>query len=348
MDKKLKLEISVIIPTRNRVELLQKTLTSIYGQTLSTKKFELLVIDNGSTDETKQVCESFRAKFPNFQYLYEPQPGLHRGRHMGLKAAQGEILTYADDDIEAFPNWLSEIHNTFQINEQIALVGGKNLPKWESEPPYWLWKLWNAPNQGGNHILGHLSLLDLGEEGKIISPYNVFGCNFSIRKSVLNEAGGFHPDGMPLELIRYRGDGETHVSNFIENSKKYKAFYHPGASVYHFVPNSRMTYEYFAQRSFNQGISDSFTQLKKQPINNQRPRQSLLSKIYKLGKIVLGIEQYRTLKAINESLHGNELQRIIKQNHQEGYAYHQAWYKKDPKLQDWVNRPNYLNENGKI
>ena len=82
------------------------------------------------------------------------------------------------------------------------------------------------PNVKGDRVLSTLSLIDLGDDPKEIDPKLVFGCNFSIRRRVLSEAQGFHPDGMPEQLIRYRGDGETYVANFIA-AKGYKAQYVP-------------------------------------------------------------------------------------------------------------------------
>jgi hypothetical protein len=107
-----------------------------------------------------------------------------------------------------------------------------------------------------------LSILDFGETVKEIPPEYRWGCNFSVRKRIVLEAGGFHPDGFPQEMIQYRGDGETAVSKYI-HGKGYKAIYNPKASVYHFVPQNRMTQDYFCKRAFNQGISDSFAEMRK-------------------------------------------------------------------------------------
>ena len=209
-------------------------------------------------------------KIPNLRYYYDSTPGLHVGRHFGVRHARSDILVYADDDIEAFPPWLEAIAENFEDTETV-LVGGKNLPKFESDPPDWLLDMWRT-NGNGSKILGYLSLLDLGEKQKEISPQYVFGCNFSIRKSVLLEAGGFHPDAFPQELIRFRGDGESYVSNYIK-SKKLTTVYNPKASVYHWVPKTRMTVEYLCHRAFIQGISDSYTDFRK-----AHERNSILNK----------------------------------------------------------------------
>jgi glycosyltransferase involved in cell wall biosynthesis len=185
---------------------------------------------------------------------------LHIGRHRGLKESKSDILVYADDDIEAFPSWLEGIWESFQ-DADVVLVGGKNLPVWETEPPYWIYEMWMNINEYG-HSLGYLSILDFGEAIREIPPDYIWGCNFSIRKSILLEAGGFHPDGFPQEMIQYRGDGESAVSEYIRK-KGYKTIYNPSASVYHFVSRNRMTLDYFCKRAFNQGISDSFAEIRK-------------------------------------------------------------------------------------
>ena len=253
------MRLSVVIPTKNRSDLLSENLESLLAQTLPSEEFEVIIVDNGSTDNTKEIISSFKDKIENLKYFYIEKPGLHVGRHKGLKEATSDILVYADDDIVAFPEWLEGIWESFQ-DERVVLVGGKNLPKWEGEPPYWIYEMWMNINEYG-HALGHLSILDFGDEIIEIDPVYVWGCNFSIRKNVLLEAGGFHPDGFPQEMIMYRGDGETYISEYIRN-RGLKALYNPKASVNHFVPRSRMTLDYFCKRSFNQGISNSYSEIR--------------------------------------------------------------------------------------
>ena len=253
------MKLSVIIPTYNRSEYLEKCLASITQQTLSGELFEVIVVDNNSSDETRMVVENFKNRIQNLKYVFEVKPGLHSGRHRGMKESISDILVYADDDIEAFPTWLEGIHESFN-EDSVVLVGGKNIPKWESEPPYWIYEMWMDLCEYG-HALGHLSILDFGDNIMEVDPGYVWGCNFSIRKNVLLEAGGFHPDSFPQSMVMYRGDGETHVSNYIRK-KGYKALYNPKASVFHFVTKGRMTIDYFCKRSFNQGISNSYSSIR--------------------------------------------------------------------------------------
>ena len=136
--------ISVIIPTRNRADLLQLELLSLQAQTLPADQFEVLVIDNGSTDHTQQVVGSFQQQSGNIRYYFDPTPGLHVGRHRGLQEAGGEVLVYADDDIQATPTWLAAIVENFS-DPAVAMVGGNNYPDFKTTPPGWLEMLWKRP-----------------------------------------------------------------------------------------------------------------------------------------------------------------------------------------------------------
>jgi len=252
------IDLSIIIPTRNKANNLYNTLKSISELENKDDDFEVIVIDNASKDNTVEVIEDYVNKIRNFRFLYLEKIGLHEGRNLGLKEAKGEILCYLDDDVCLYKSWLNGIRESFK-DKDVVLVGGKNLPKFETKPPEWLEALWNSNEE--KKVIGYLSILDFGDEAKEIDPLLVFGCNFSIRKKILIEASGFHPDGFPQELIKYRGDGESYVSQYIKD-KGYKAWYNPSASVYHFVPKDRATHEYFKKRAFNQGISDSYSQVR--------------------------------------------------------------------------------------
>lgn len=315
------IKLSVVIPTRNRAKVLEKALQSILNQTLSQNYFEVIVVDNGSTDNTKNIVDSFVEKIDNLVYIYDDNPGLHIGRHRGLLAAKSDILAYGDDDIEATPTWLEGVMESFE-DESVALVGGKNIPNFESSPPDWILEMWQKG--GEQKVLGHLSILDFGDEIQAINPYYVFGCNFSIRKNVLLEAGGFHPDGMPQEIIKYRGDGESYVSRYIMD-KGYKTIYNPKASVYHLCSTSRMTKKYFAQRSFNQGISESYADIRDDKSKSfWKKRLKILIKKYLLSRDT-----------------------IIEEELIRGYEYHQNEAKKDSNLMEWIKRESYIN-NGSI
>ncbi|MDI6704589.1 MAG: glycosyltransferase [bacterium] len=309
-------ELSVIIPTFNRAHYLRKTVESILGQSLDKNRYEIIVIDNGSTDDTRVVIDELNKINSSYiRYFYESRPGLHVGRHKGAKEARGEILVYCDDDIIAEKTWLEGIYESFQ-DPKVVLVGGKNLPKWEGEIPAWI-SLFRSENEYGWTIC-YLSLLDFGDVTKEIPAYYVYGCNFSILKPVLFECGGFHPDSMPQELIRYRGDGETGLSLTIM-AKGYKSVYEPKACVYHRVPSERMTIEYFCQRAFNQGVSDSYSAIRKK------------------GGIIFneGVDISKKLNVEHEVL------RQVQAAYREGREYHKREVAADPDLLAYVLQEKY-------
>jgi glucosyl-dolichyl phosphate glucuronosyltransferase len=352
MDKMISL--SVIIPTRNRYKFLDGVLLSLTKQTYDAELFEVIVVDNGSTDNTKEICESYTNRIQNLHYYYDATPGLHIGRHLGLKMAGSDILVYADDDVEAFPMWLEGIAEAFR-DKEVVLVGGKNLPKFEADPPDWILKMWEK-DRNGNRVLGYLSILDFGDEIKDISPNYVFGCNFSIRKNILLEAGGFHPDAMPQELIRYRGDGESHVSRYI-SEKSYNTLYQPKASVYHSVPSGRLSEGYFCQRAFNQGISDSYTQLRNQHLENIQTKHRSANLKHGFSYQFQRIKKMTISEIITAC--GRRLQRIVDHNEVNPYqkildnitdAYHNGWEyhhrmaEEDSALLRHILRVNYISE----
>ena len=335
------MKLSVIIPTLNRAKLLNITLQSICKQIFKQVDFEVIIVDNGSTDDTKEIVETYKNKIQNIEYFYETAPGLHVGRHKGLKEAKAEILVYADDDIEALPTWLEGIWESFQ-EEKVVLVGGNNLPKYEILSPIWVESLWNY-NQFGK-INGNYSLIDFGNEIKEINSHFVFGCNFSIRKKILLEFGGFHPDAMPRENIKYRGDGESYISKMI-HEKGYKTIFNPKASVYHFVSKNRMTKEYLYHRGFIQGISDSYTEIRSRK-GKQKNYSKAISLFDKIANRILSRDLKIELNKIKLLL--NELSNDFKNQSQKGYLdgynYHQNEVKIDNKLMEWVLKENYLTE----
>jgi len=324
--------ISVVIPTRNRADLLAPALASLLKQDLARSEFEVLLIDNGSIDHTQNVIDQFKGHLANLSVIYALEPGLHIGRHAGMKAAKGDILVFADDDIEALPTWLLSFDEAFK-DPQVAMVGGNNYPLFLQTPPDWLNRMWHRPTFRGYKSIPSLSVIEFTESPRKMSPYHVWGCNFAIRKELLMQADGFHPDGMPKELIRFRGDGETHVSRHVAESGL-KCVFHPGASVHHKVTPERMTHAYFRQRGFNQGVSDSYTQLRQQDLPSASEKRPFI-------KRALGFAVRKALNLL-DSAETKRAEAELRLGHREGFNYHQAAYRNDPEVRDWVHRPTYF------
>ena len=294
--------ISVIIPTYNRSAILAETLKSVCQQTLKLHLFEIIIVDTCSTDDTKNICRDVIQKNKNLsiKYHYSDVPGLLAGRHIGAKMALGEIHVFIDDDITVPETWLEIIVDSFS-DPQLALLGGKSLPLFEVEPAIKL--PYHSSPYGGN-LCSSLSLIDLGDKAIEIHPNYIWGLNFSIRKKILFELDGFHPDAYPPELLYLRGDGETGLT-----MKSYESGllsrYNPENVVIHRIPKNRLTFNYLEHRDYLQGISDSYSEIRKN----------------------ISITKNRSL---------NRSKSYIK-----GYLYHQEQVDKNPQLLQWVLRKSY-------
>jgi len=187
---------SIIIPTRNRCNILHQTIASVRSQSFPANAYEIIVVDNASTDGTHTLVERLNKDGGlSIHYMYEHRLGLHWARHAGAHAAKGEILAYIDDDAIAEPNWLEEIYRAYtELNADAA--GGKILIQWDFQPPEWILE-----------YEGILGWIDYGPEMRILKPGEyINGSNFSIRRDKLFQIGGFNPDQVEDLLI---GDGET-------------------------------------------------------------------------------------------------------------------------------------------
>jgi len=338
----LAMNLSVIIPTRNRAKYLSGALESLTRQTYPLDMFEVIVVDNGSTDNTREVCASFKNKIPQLQYYYEEAPGLHVGRHLGMEMAKSGILVFADDDIIVAQGWLQAIVNTFN-DPNVHLVGGPSLPLYEQPPPAWMEAFWSRTPDGKTSC-GSLSLLDFGDKECEIEPTMIWGLSYSIRKKTLIELGCFHPDSFPWELRRFRGDGETAPS--LEAKRRgLKVIYQPGACVQHIIPANRMTVEYFERRAFLQGISDSYARLRQSADHSPDKTKNEFDWLLPLRMLKRNLN--KIFAPTTNDIY-RDLKIRIGKSHEAGMSFHQREVQRDPALFQWVQRKNYIGENGKL
>jgi len=333
---------SIIIPTFNGERNLAAVVKSLIQQNYPGSEFEILIVDNASTDKTNELSLQLKHEYHEniIRYIYEPIPGLLSGRHRGAVEAKADILSFIDDDIIADKEWLSSISESFS-NSSVQIVGGKNLPKYEIEPPKWIEDLWRDSPYGGKW-LGYLSVLDFGDEKKDISPLYVWGLNFSIRKDTLLKSGGFNPDTYPKYLQKYQGDGETGLSLKLQKMNLV-AEYQPKALVHHIIPETRLTLDFFKKRSYFQGVSDSYTYIRKY-VKNSNPKKYFERKPKSNKILSLAKTMYRKCRCLFSEKDPREIRKIKKtlnKSYQEGYSFHQNEVKKDPLLLDWISKPDY-------
>ena len=178
-------DISVVVCTYNRAALLREALRSLFAQKIENLNYEIIVVDNNSSDDTPATVESLKAESPvNLRYVRESRQGNAYARNAGVAQADASIIAFLDDDCTADENWLATIKTALDRDPELAFVGGRVLPVWESEPPSWLNASHWAP----------LALLDYGTEEREISgltPLGLLTANIAVRKEVFDELGGF-------------------------------------------------------------------------------------------------------------------------------------------------------------
>jgi glycosyltransferase involved in cell wall biosynthesis len=330
------MRISIIIPTYNRAPTLRQTLLSIFKSNL--EGIEIIVVDNGSTDDTARICRDFQqADKKGLRYYYDAEPGLLTGRHKGASVANGDILCFLDDDVELSSTWVQGVREAFG-DAEVQLATGPSLPRYETQPPEWLRYFWTPWEKRGTACFW-LSLMDLGTEKLAIHPTNVWGLNFCIRKATFIELGGFHPDNIPDRLQMFQGDGETGLA-LKAWEKGYKALYHPSIKVHHLIPATRLTYTYFQKRAYYQGVCNSFSHLR---TTVPAVKESLLTKLKRksIRRIFIRIRE-RGQHLLFTPKEVKELQRVLRQKENEGYRFHQEAFHNNPKVKDWVLRKDYF------
>lgn len=248
MIKNGKHTFSVVICTHNRCEYLADTLESLVNQAYPSDAYEIIVVDNASTDHTRSSVEKIKSSASvSVRYIYKSEQGLSIARNAGARESKFENIAYIDDDAVANSDWLSNLAKAYEQNNEVSCVGGSSQLRWEGNRPNWL----------GEKLEGYLSsTTHLGTVSRILGDeeYPV-GTNFSIRKTVFFQVGGFDQNlgrkgnnllsGEEIEFCRRaRADGN-------------KIFFASDALVYHRIHEKRVKASYFLKRAFWQGISDA-------------------------------------------------------------------------------------------
>lgn len=239
--------ISAIICTHNREQYLGLAIDSLLQQDFA--EFEVIVVDNASTDGTRQVVEA-RLPHAKLRYIYEPITGLSVARNTGAKIAQSSILAYLDDDAIATPQWLRVLYSAYENHPKLAIAGGKVTLIWPegiTSPP-WL----------SDNLAGNLGAYNLGEQWVDIKNPGLTprGLNYSIRRSFLEKIGGFD---INLGRVgkRLLSNEELQMTE-LALQQGWQVAYIPEALVAHHVAPERVNRSWFMERGWWQGISECY------------------------------------------------------------------------------------------
>lgn len=236
------MDLSVIICTYHRSQGLRRTLEGICRLVLKPEwQWELIVVDNNSNDDTKQVCEAFRDRLP-IRYLFEPRQGKSYALNRAVAAANAPLLVFTDDDVDVDRDWIAQIVDASRRHPSATFFGGRVLPRWESDRPAWAirhadWLLINVN-------------VDRGDQEQVITgctePFFV-GANFACRKTIFEKGCSFREDIGPKGgdfsgQANLRGE-EIDLEERLF-SLGHTAVYVPSAVVHHRHAAHRMTEKY--------------------------------------------------------------------------------------------------------
>lgn len=241
------MNLSVIVCTYNRCRTLAKTLESLAVSTMpSGLSWEIVVVDNNSTDQTRHVVDEFCRRYPaRFRYLFVSSQGKSFALNAGIREARGEVLAFTDDDVVVEPTWLHSLTRSMNGGPWVG-AGGRTLPETTFTMPAWL-RL-DVP-----HALGPLAVFDLGSEGCDLteSPY---GNNMAFRRDAFYRYGMFKTELGPRPGSEIRGEDTDFGTRILMAGERLR--YEPDAVVYHAVPSQRVQKSYFLAWWFAKARSD--------------------------------------------------------------------------------------------
>jgi len=233
--------ISVVICTYNRVDVFVDALKTICNQTLDASFYEVIVVDNNSSDNTAHVAKDFCERFPNVRYCLESKQGLSHARNRGWREAQGEYVAYIDDDCKVPEQWLAEAKDIIERFSP-GVFGGPAYAFYNTPKPCWF-----KDSYGSHEPFKDARILKNKECIKI------FGMNMCFRRALLEAIEGFDIRlGMCGKKIAYCEETALilHVLNTMPDELIY---YDPELYVYHLVQKERMTVCWLVRSWFTMG-----------------------------------------------------------------------------------------------
>jgi glycosyltransferase involved in cell wall biosynthesis len=236
-------DISVVICTHNRCQVLVHALASLVGQLIDPARFEVVVVNNGCTDKTNEVIETFRAQHPRHTIVAidESRLGLSIARNTGIAYARGPYVAFLDDDAQASPGWLERaLHWYTVLGEELLCVGGPIKPYYISPKPAW--------------FCDEYETYSLGDRPRPLRPGEYLcGSNMIWRKSLFSACPGFDtPVGVRGAELSV-GEETLLFERLWQSSNRVLFYYDPALEVKHLVPSGKMTFRYRWKRGYVAG-----------------------------------------------------------------------------------------------
>ena len=258
--------ISVILCTYNRDKYIYNVLRSVAENDLPHDQYEIVLVNNNSTDHTEQECQRFQADYPDirFRYCVETNQGLSHARNRGIRESQGDLLAYVDDDATVNREYLRTYADFFAATPDAVAAGGPILPRYETEEPSWM------SHYTRQLITGRLYLGD--KPRPFARGAYPGGGNSCYRKSVFDTIGLFN-----VELGRKGNSliGAEEKDLYDKMTTRGMHFYYlPTAILYHIIPPQKLTQDYFDRLTHGIGVSERYRTL-------QISKKKYISRLFK-------------------------------------------------------------------
>ena len=223
------------------------TLESVAMQHYPTARWECIVVDNNSKDNTRERVEAFAAAHPTLQlrYCFEQNQGLSYARNRGIEEAKGEILAFVDDDERIVEEFVAAYVELFASHPEAMSAGGKIIAEYPTGRPRWMSKYTERPIANP---------MDFGQSVKLFPKGRIpGGGNMAMRRVVFERIGMFDTSlgRTGKQLI---GGEESDLFERIEAAGM-ACYYVPRAVMCHIIPESKLTHDYFSRLAYNTGLS---------------------------------------------------------------------------------------------
>ncbi|MEO5649364.1 MAG: glycosyltransferase [Ginsengibacter sp.] len=279
-------QISIVICTYNRERYLPGSLDGLTQQTFDRTKFQVIIVDNASTDNTAAVTKRFIKDNPgiNIKYCFEKNKGLSFARNRGIKESESPIISYVDDDVILPPRFVEEVIGFFIKNRDAVGAGGKVIPKYEDgKEPEWISK----------YLMGFLGKVDYGNAILQFDKTMKYpaGCNMIYKKEILERAGGFNNE------LKFRSD-DKYIFYKIKSISD-EIYYLPDAWLYHYIDSYRLELKNFKTLFLKTGNEE------KKRVFSEKGSYGVIKKLFEyLAKLGASLVLYFVFLAKGKSVKG--------------------------------------------
>ncbi len=240
--------LTAIICTYNRAKYIGNLLESVAANDLAKDEYEILLVDNNCTDNTRAICEAFAATHRDvrFRYVTEPEQGLSAARNKGIKEAKGEVIVYIDDDALVDTWYLRTYAEWFAMHPETMACGGPIEPLYETEEPSWMTPYTKA-------LL--TAWMNYGDKVREY-PKGRYpgGGNAAYRKEVFDKVGLFNT-ALGRKGGNLMGSEEKDIFDKMQ-ALGMQVLYLPTPVLHHIIPQTKLEPDYFNRLTTQIGISE--------------------------------------------------------------------------------------------